>query len=151
MPKSSFWYARSGRSRFTHGQRLGEQARAFQRPFEDPKKLGRIDGLEDVIVCAQFDGANGHLGGVERGDEDDGQVRFRMLQLLDDLESPNAGHLQVGDDNFVVLRLGPGQSFHRIGEHVHRQALGLDEIVQGGGDGFVVFDDKNSSHGKSFA
>ena len=83
---------------------------------------------------------------MKGGDEDDRQVRLGGLELLNDLEPADARHLQIGHDDVVSAAQRRRESGGGICLHFHFKSLRAQEVLQGGGDGVVVFDDEYSCH-----
>jgi hypothetical protein len=83
---------------------LAAQAALAQRLAGDQQELLDLEGLGDVVVGAQLDGADRGLDGAERRDHHHVRRLGERHDVADEVEAVEVGHPQVGDDQ--VDRLG---------------------------------------------
>ena len=67
------------------------------------KKLVKVKGLDQIVVCPKVEALNAVGNGVARGEKQHGSVHATVSQLLDDLVAVHAGHHDV-EQNGVILR-----------------------------------------------
>ena len=92
-------------SRFAEGDRFGHEAIAVGGFGDEGEHFRDVEGLEDVIIGAEFGRFDCSFGRTVGSDENDGQARAGSVKLLDKFEAVETGKTEVGDDD-VKMALG---------------------------------------------
>ena len=74
-----------------------------------------IDRLGDVVVGSGLHGSHGGLHGAKCRNHHDGGLRILLANLLQQIQSGDAGHLQIGDDQRRSILLDAAQRFIAAG------------------------------------
>ena len=92
-----------------------------RRPRHLRHQLFLDEGLLDEVLCPESHRFYGVLDGAERGHDDHGSRRRGFAGSMEDFESPDVPHAQVGDDQVV----------RAIGDHLASglATIGLDHCI----------------------
>ena len=74
-------------------------------PADDDEQLGRLEGLEEVVLGTQAHGLDRGLDGAVGGHDHDGEIGVVGLHAPDQLDAVDAGQAPVGEDQVDVLGL----------------------------------------------
>ena len=136
-----------GRPGVAHLERLGHEPAAGHGLGDQIEEFAHVKGFEQVIVGAEFRGLDGGFGGAESGHHDDRELGLGGMELLDELESGQAGQLQIGEDHVARLIPGLAQAVIAAGRGRDLIALGPQLFFEGGHDAGIIFDNEDSGLG----
>ena len=131
-----------GSTNFAHVQGFGHEPTAGDRFGHRVEHLRHVERFEQVIVSPQLGGFNSRLGGAKSGHHDNRQLRSGGVQLCDQVEARQAGHLQISDDDIPGFVLSPGVPFVTAHGHRHLVAFGLQVLLQGRSNPGIIFNEE---------
>jgi hypothetical protein len=123
----------------------GEFAGEFQ--FYYLGELVGVDGFEEEggeFLGGEATDSAADLVGGEAGEEDDGEVVAVLLEVGEDLEAVDAGHLEVEEEEVVGTGLDEEECGGAVGGLVDFVALALEELGEGGAFGGRVVAEEES-------
>jgi hypothetical protein len=127
-------------SGFAEGNRFRHEAIAVGGFGDEGKHFRDVEGLEDVIVGAEFGCFDGGLGGAVGGDEYDGETGASGVKLLDEFEAVESGQAEVGDDD---VEMGLGSASEAIVTAVFDDdivAFAGEDALEGVANAWIVLD-----------
>ncbi len=115
---------------------------------EQPERGGALDGLLDVVECAGLHGVDGGLDGRVRREQDHLGVGHLGLDLGEEREAAEAGHLQVRDDDVERVSVEERGGFLPIGRGGDLVTLALEGGGDERSDPFFVVDHEDTRHAR---
>ena len=98
----------------------------FQGPSDDHTQAVWINGLCDVIVRSQLHRLNGGFYCAERRNQDDYGVRVFRSDLLQQVDSRDSRHTEVGDHEILGFTRKDSLGFLAAGRYRHGIAFVLE-------------------------
>ena len=124
-------------------------ARAFRRQClsDDRAQLIEIERLGQVLERARADRVNRGLTGAIRGHHDHVEVGIFAAQLLQRLQTIDAGHADIHDHEIRIALADHANGVLGIARDHAGVPFVAEKPLEGGGNRLVVVDDKNLGHG----
>ena len=121
---------------------LAAQPGGLQRPLHERHHLVHLEGLDDVVEGAPFDGLHRVLDGGVGGHEDDHGVGVGLLDAVKQLQPVDVGQSEVEEDQ-VHARGDPFERRGAVGRLGHVVALLLEPGAERPPDEIFVVDDEH--------
>ena len=114
--------------------------------LEDDLQARQVDRLGDVVLGAHLQRPHRGVDRGVAGENDDGDVRIRLLHAVQEVEAGAVGELEI-DDGHIGHELVDGgpTGFHRVG-HLGLVAPLFNDIRHAGAGSPVIVDDEDSFH-----
>ncbi len=125
---------------FAEGDGFGYEPIAVSGFGDEGEHLRDVEGLEDVVVCAEFGGFDGSFGGAIGGDENDRQARAGGVKLLDEFKAVETRESEVSDDDVERGLRSAGEAVVTAMLDNDFVAFAGEDALEGVANAGVVFD-----------
>ncbi len=123
---------------------LRREAPLLEAALDDVHHLLDAEGLEHVVVGAALHRVDGRLDGAEARHDHRHHVGVVLVDVLEQLDAPHVGHLQVGDHQVVGVRVDLGERDAPVFGRADLKAFEREKVREDLADDLLVVDHEDA-------